>query len=392
MKDSQHGFTSGRSCLTNLLDFMEEVTEKLDEGIPVDIVYLDFAKAFDKVPHARLLRKVKALGVEGNVLLWLEDWLKDRKQKVGLNGKFSGWSKVISGVPQGSVLGPLLILIYINDIDDGIVSKLSKFADDTKLCKQLRNTSDRQVLERDLTKIHQWSIDWQMLFNIDKCTVMHIGRNNPKDDYKMGNNVLKESNEERDLGVIVSNSLKVAEQCRVAAALANKILGMIKRTIVYKNKLVILNLYKALVRPKLEYCIQVWSPYLQKDINVLERVQKRATKMIPECRGLSYEERLNICGLTTLRKCRLRGDLIETFKLLKGFDKMDCKRFFKMSSVISTRGHNMKLGKKFSRTGTRKNFFSQRVIDGWNKLPQEVVDPETVNQFKNRLDKFANYG
>ncbi len=133
IKDSQHGFTKGRSCLTNLLEFFEEVTRILDEGQPVDVIYLDFAKAFDKVPHVRLAKKLQSHGIQGQVLKWIEGWLKDRKQRVSLNGRFSKWSAVLSGVPQGSVLGPLLFLIFINDIDDDVVSKLCKFADDTKI-------------------------------------------------------------------------------------------------------------------------------------------------------------------------------------------------------------------------------------------------------------------
>src|SRR6218665_2598319 len=134
INNSQHGFTKGRSCLTNLLEFLEEVYEKLDEGRAVDVIYLDFAKAFDKVPHIILHKKMEACEFGGNLLRWIENWLKDRRQRVGIRGAFSEWIDVISGVPQGSVLGPLLFIIFINDIDTGILSKISKFVDYTKLC------------------------------------------------------------------------------------------------------------------------------------------------------------------------------------------------------------------------------------------------------------------
>ena len=173
LKDSQHGFIKGRSCLTNILDFLEEIYDKLDEGKAVDVIYLDFAKAFDKVPHSRLAAKLEACGIGGKVLQWIKNWLGDRRQKVGIRGKYSDWVKVISGVPQGSVLGPLLFLIYINDIDEGILSKISKFADDTKLCREMGSELDAKMLQEDLKRLCQWLEDWQMLFNVEKCCDAH---------------------------------------------------------------------------------------------------------------------------------------------------------------------------------------------------------------------------
>ena len=154
LEDSQHGFTKGRSCLTNLLEFFETVTKSLDKGKPVDLVYLDFAKAFDKVPHKRLIIKLKSHGVDGLVLEWLRDWLNNRRQRVIVNGKYSGWKPVSSGVPQGSVLGPDLFLIYINDLDNGLVAKIKKFSDDTKLSKVVSKLEDSMNLHNDLDKFY----------------------------------------------------------------------------------------------------------------------------------------------------------------------------------------------------------------------------------------------
>ena len=133
IKSSQHGFSSGKSCLTNLLIYLEQVTSEIDKGIPVDTLYLDFAKAFDKVPHHRLIEKIAAHGIDGKISKWIQSWLADRKQRVIVNNVTSDWIPVISGVPQGSVLGPCLFVIYINDIDDAVSSKILKFADDTKI-------------------------------------------------------------------------------------------------------------------------------------------------------------------------------------------------------------------------------------------------------------------
>ena len=394
INDSQHGFSKGRSCLTNLLVFMEEVTCSLDEGNPVDVIYLDFAKAFDKVPYRRLFSKLRSHGIGGNVAEWIEVWLTNRKQKVGLNKKYSDWRSVVSGVPQGSVLGPLLFLIYINDLDEGIISKLGKFADDTKVARGVSNDSEVDILREDLSTIFQWSVDWQMLFNLDKCTVMHLGSKNSQCEYKMGNNILKKSKQERDLGVIMDSSGKSTEQCIMAVKKANAVLGMIKRNILFKSKDVIVRLYKALVRPKLEYCIQAWCPYLKKDIDILERVQKRATKMIEGYNNLSYEDRLSNTGLIKLEKRRARGDLIQVFKIIKGIDRVNYRHFFEIAATdrsYKTRGHSLKIIKVGCKYDIRKHFFSQRVVNAWNGLSQFVVDAETVNSFKNRLDKFDRY-
>ena len=323
LNDSQHGFIKGKSCLTNLLEYLENVTKVLDEGDPLDVIYLDFAKAFDKVPHKRLIKKLEAHGISGNVSRWIKNWLTDRRQRVNINGKISNWADVLSGVPQGSVLGPLLFLIYINDIDDGIMSKIWKFADDTKICKNIKNERDVEILRNDLKQLYKWSEDWQMLFNLDKCVVIHMGNKNKKCLYELGGQKLKSVEQERDLGIIVHSNGKMSEQCTMSAKKANQILGMIKRNMKWKDKNIITKLYKVLVRPKLEYCVQAWCPQLKKDQEVLEKVQRRATKMIEGFRYKTYEERLHETGLTTLVQRRKLGDLIETFKLVKGITQVN---------------------------------------------------------------------
>ena len=179
IKSSQHGFSSGKSCLTNLLIYLEQVTSEIDKGIPVDTLYLDFAKAFDKVPHHRLIEKIAANGIGGKISKWIQSWLTDRKQRVIVNNVTSDWIPVISGVPQGSVLGPCLFVIYINDIDDAVSSKILKFADDTKITASISSVEERNILQTDLTRLMEWSEAWQMKFNVNKCKVMHYGFNNP---------------------------------------------------------------------------------------------------------------------------------------------------------------------------------------------------------------------
>jgi ribonucleases P/MRP protein subunit RPP40 len=386
INSSQHGFTKGKSCLTNLLEFFEKITLEIDNDNPVDCVYLDFSKAFDKVPYVRLFRKLQAHGIDGSVLLWIKHWLGGRRQQVCINREMSGWKNVTSGVPQGSVLGPVLFLVYINDLDLNLISKIGKFADDTKMCKSVKLAKDAEILQNDLDKLDEWSKKWQMEFNKDKCMVMHVGKSNCKTVYKLGDTILKSSTQERDLGIIVDNSIKFTEQCNAAISNANSTLGLIRRTIKNKNKNIIGRLYKGLVRPKLEYCVQAWCPFLKGNVKNLERVQRRATKLVDECRGMTYADRLAVMGLSSLEDRRTRGDMIEVFKMIKGFSGVDYRLFFALDENGRTRGHRYKLIKNRSRLNIRKNFFSQRVVDVWNKLPASVVEAESVNCFKNRYD------
>ena len=159
-------------------------------------------------------------------------------------------------------------------------------------------------------------------------------------------------------------------------------------TLKVKKKNVIVKLYKTLVRPKLEYCVQAWCPYLKKDIENIERVQHRATKLVGECAGLNYNDRLDKTSLITLEKRRMEGDLIQVFKLIKGIDRVDYNKFFQLVDNSRTRGHRFKIVKVRSRLDIRNKSFSQRVVNSWNLLPADIVEAETVNSFKNRLDKF----
>ena len=224
-----------------------------------------------------------------------------------INGVSSSWGNVISGVPQGSVLGPFLFFIYINDIDTDLFSKICKFADDTKIDRAVATEDEVQLLRDDVKYLAKWAIDWQMLSNVEKCVVLHIGTNNKLYSYNMNNSTLKTVDVERDLGVIINKNGKYSEQCSMAAKNANCVLGMIAINFKCKNAAIVMRLYKSLVRPRLEYCIQAWSPYHKKDIEVLERVQKQATKMVYEYRDLNYKDRLSVLELPSLEERRVRG-------------------------------------------------------------------------------------
>ena len=388
LRDTQHGFRSKRSCLTNLLDFLHDVFNLYDDSKAVDIIYLDFQKAFDKVPHKRLLIKLRGLGIDGTLLRWIENWLSNRKQRVVLNGKSSDWTDVTSGVPQGSVLGPILFLVYINDIDEGLTCIISKFADDTKIANTVVSNDQAQEMQTNLDKLSNWAKTWQMTFNTEKCKVLHIGYRNEKNNYVMDGSQLRSTDKENDLGVTITSNLKPSQQCSEVVKKANKLVGFIGRSIEYKSKATIVTLYNSLVRPIMEYCVQAWCPYYQKDIAKLERVQRRLTKMIPSLRNKPYEERLKELDLFPLQHRRLRGDLIQVFKIIRGIDNMDCTKYFSVDNSNYTRGNGCKIiGKSFS-SNESKHFFFNRIVNLWNGLPRDVIECSTVDTFKRHLDKY----
>ena len=197
---SHHGFLKARSCLTNWLCLFEEITKWVDEGSPVDVIYLDFQKAFDKVPHQRLILKLKSHGMGNSIINWIEQWLNDRRQRVVVDGEVSSWKPVLSGVPQGSVLGPILFLVYINDLEEGVTGNILKFADDTKLFRKTKEIGDKQNVQDAIDKLVRWSEKWQMLFNFGKCKCLHIGPGNTGKNYEMGGTILSKTVKEKTYG------------------------------------------------------------------------------------------------------------------------------------------------------------------------------------------------
>ena len=201
--NSKHGFRKGKSCLTNLLEFLHKVTGCVDTGDSVDVIFLDFSKAFDKVSHKRLLLKLTAHGIDGKLNNCIAKWLTNRMQTVCIR-VMSDWLAVLSGVPTGLGTGPNT-LIYIHDLDYGIRNWILKFADDTKSFSRITDNMDVVKLQEDLSKMIRWSEEWQMLFNVGKCNVMHIGNCELQRQYYMGNQKLEEVHQEKDLGVVISN-------------------------------------------------------------------------------------------------------------------------------------------------------------------------------------------
>ena len=201
LSPAQHGFRSHRSCSTQLIEVIHDWANSLDDNTPVDSIYLDYRKAFDSVPFERLLAKLHAYGIRGKIHQWIRNILHNRKQTVVINTKPSDWVPVTSGIPQGSVLGPVLFLIYVNDLPDIVSSTVKLFADDTKIYRPIHYIQDQIIIQQDLNNIYKWSQVWQLPFNVEKCKVLHIGKNNNNQVYSLNSHSLQQVLEEKDLGV-----------------------------------------------------------------------------------------------------------------------------------------------------------------------------------------------
>ena len=387
LTDDQHGFVPGRDCITQLLVCIDKWTELIDERQNFDVIYTDFSKAFDSVPHERLFVKLKSLGIRGDILKWIKSFLRGRVQCVSVDGEKSSWKDVLSGIPQGSVLGPILFVIFINDMPLEVKHNICKlFADDCKLFG-IVNDYIPNTMQSDLSKLEDWSTIWQLPFNANKCKAMHFGKSNPKHIYHLNGHELESTNSEKDVGVRVDNNLKFHFQSAYATKKANQMLGVIKKTYKARDAFTIPTLYKSLVRPHLEYGNVIWGPHYAGDKKMIESVQRRATKMVSGLHDTPYQKRLKLLNLPSLDYRRSRGDMIQCFKIMKDQVRMKKYEIFTPIPSSNTRGHSMRILRRGAKKLARINVFSQRVIQDWNSLPQTVVDAPSLNAFKNRLDE-----
>ena len=378
--DEQHGFLPGKSCVSNLLECMDKIYEILAKGECVDVLYLDFQKAFDSVPHQRVLNKIKAYGITGKTFATIKDFLSNRTFTVRIGETYSRPFEVTSGVPQGTVLGPLLFLIFINDLPGKMESFTSLFADDLKL---VTSCSRHTSAQDDIDELNRWEKEWLLSFNVKdgKCKVMHIGKENPKVNFLMNGEILPVVMAEKDLGVITSSDLKWNLHITQAVNKAKAATGWISRNLICRNKFVMLNVYKSLIRPHIEYAVQVWNLPAShgnwKSIMELEDIQRSFTRMIDGIGLLPYSERLKKLRLTTHLERRMRGDLIETFKIISGLVEYG-KDLFSLS----------RSGAKILKDSKNDQSLQNRVANYWNKIPDSVKDAPSVDAFKKRLESF----
>ena len=384
LSSNQHGFMRKRSCMSNLIAFLDEVTARVDRGEDVEVCYMDFRKAFDSVNHRLLLTKLQGFGLADNLLAWLRSFLIGRTFHVTVNGENSREGVILSGVPQGSVLGPLLFLLFVNDLADKLICPAFLFADDLKIVGDPKTS----IPQRDLATILEWTTTWDLPLNVTKCKRLTALKDNIQNRHLGINDqdALERVDQMRDLGVQVTSDFKPRTQCLAAAKKANKALHQLRRTVISRDPKILVPLYMAFVRPHLEYCVQAWAPYTVQDRNILEDPQRRFTRWFKRIRGYKYEDRLKELGLFSMTRRRLRGDLIETFKIMKGFTDIEKDKFFKISDSRNLRGHSLKLAKKHSNLDIRLNFFTVRIINNWNRLPQRVIDAGSVEHFKQLLD------
>ncbi len=380
----QHGFRGNHSTVTQLLQCYDDWSDSYDRGEQTDIIYLDFAKAFDKVSHRKLIFKLKSFGIAGDLLEWCSDFLSDRKQSVRVGSAESDFKSVLSGVPQGSVLGPILFLLFVNDVSSVCPnSSLKLFADDIKLYQEIRSISDHLELNDSLNRVADWASAWQLSLNVSKCSVMSFGPS--VYGYSIGNVLLTRCLFQNDLGVTMTNDGSFSVHCVSAVKKAMCRVNIIFRCFVSKNRSFLVKAFVAYVRPIVEYGSEVWSPYLAKDILLLESVQRNFTRRIPGLKSFSYPERLRILKLELLESRRIKIDLLMCYKIVYGHSCVNFDDVFTQPIRRDTRGHSMKLCVPSCKKDLRKYSFFVRVVPYWNALDSRIAESPTLNSFKLRL-------
>ncbi len=366
ISDLQHGFRARQSTTTQLLECLDVWTKWARDKVGGHCVYIDFAKAFDSVSHSKLLLKLSSYGIRGSLLKWIDVYLSNRRQRVRVGDAYSTWLPVTSGVPQGSVLGPLLFLIYVNDLVDQIPPEVAVrlFADDVKLFAHCANTG---ALQRALDRLHAWALLWQLGVSIPKCAILPIGHEptTTPADLTLNGIRLETVTECRDLGVTVSGTLKFSAHCHSIANKASKVLGILFRCFRTANVEAHVKAYTAFVRPILEFSCQVWNPHSVGDSETIEKVQRLFTRRLFFRCKMPYEEydgRLKRLNLERLSLRRLHADLSMFHQIINRQIRISRALF-----TFSGRNDNRVL-KDNCRVNARLNFFSNRIATPWNHL------------------------
>ena len=412
INEKQHGFLPSKSCSTNLIGLSDSLAITLNENITTNIIYFDFAKAFDSVNHDLILHKLKTkFNIEGRLLKFITEYLRDRQQCVMVGGKLSSPRNAKSGVPQGSILGPILFVLFINDISDGISpeTQLSLYADDAKIWRRILTESDINRLQKDIEYLHDWALRNKMKFHPDKCKVLAVTAKSPETSllsvlpffrfiYSLGGKLLDYVESEKDLGVLVTSNFNWAEQCENVLSKANQKLGMSRRNcnfVIDENRRRVL--YLTLVRSQFEHCSVIWRPVTKTLINKFESLQKRAIKWILREEYMSYSSEMYILKCKQLNIMPIIDrfdflDLIFFFKVVKGLVPVELPPYLTLYQG-NTRLRNSHLDKlcyisslspRSATNAFAKSFFF-RTHTKWNHIPLVIRETESITEFKSQL-------
>ena len=385
----QHGFCKGKSTTTNMIDFWDDISLLSELSTSISIIYTDLRKAFDSVPHDLLMYKVRRMGITGKIHDWLKNFLEVRKQKVSINGSLSEAAAVVSGVPQGGVLSGTLFSIYINDLPTVIKHcMISLYADDAKLYYPIGDENSIQLVQQDINQLVAWCSRWRLNLNSRKCFQIQY---NPKSFARSFNPIYFIENEEiahhvdgRDLGITISSDLKFHKHVNEVCRKANAEIHRIRRTFRSRTPKFLADMYKIFVRSQLEYCVEVWNPCFECDVQKMEKVQNRMTKLLNHGNYLSPAERNSMLGITSHETRRKRGDLIAMYK------NVNNEKLFKLRGPTRLRGHDKTMNLPVAQNLIRKHSLACRRVSEWNGLPSHVIASDDVNTFKTNLDAFWN--
>ena len=394
---AQYGFIKGRSTELQLLNCSCDWVNAIDAKLFADTVYIDLAKAFDTVSHNKLLYKLHKYGITGDILQWFSSYLDNRKQRVKLGNTFSSYADVTSGVPQGSCTGPLLFILYVNDLPDNKQPTnitVNMFADDTKFTTVFSEPLDRVLLQNCLSSFTDWADLWQLQIAEHKCCVLSFGKP-VLPTYYMKDVQLSNVNEYRDLGVLVDNQCLFRQHVSTICQKAYTATNVLFRCFNTDNANALIRGYKSFVRPLLEYCSTVWNPFIHAKYYLgmtdeLENIQRYFTRRLYyRCRldcNHDYMARINHLQLESLELRRIYNDMTMVFKIVHKFtDLNDSNLLIMCNTTHNTRGHAFKLKTRSFRLDIARNHFCNRVVPLWNSLPAPVVNKPSPKLFKAAL-------
>lgn len=383
----QYGFIKNRSTTSQFVSTLEDWYDAIFNRKNIDCIFIDFQKAFDSVPHDLLLKKLFNIGIQGKILKWIAEFLTLRTFQVKIGEDLSYKRNITTGVPQGSVLGPLLFLIYINDLPDVIPNGVSirMFADDVKVYVVHNTKTERSQLTTAIKSIEVWAKTWKIGIAPNKTFVIHIGKNNPKDQYRINDANISEVESIRDLGIIIDNKLKFDTHINKIIRNAYYRVQFLFKVIKSRSSITWIKVYKSYIRPLLEYAPEAWNPLQISDIKKLEKCQKYFTKILLTKCGLpyiNYHERLEYFKLPTLENRRKTYDLVLAYKIINGYTYVPNKIF--NISNRETNNSKIRIISKTQNKFSSKSFVNRTAI-AWNVLDKETILSSTPFLFKNKL-------